>query len=241
MNFLIQAIAAQIARRVESGSTKGAWIGAVVGAILLGGLGAWGWQSGVTGYMGFAFTLAGLLAGSIGGALAGAGCGPTDRLITSDTQTSIRLTDYNRQLVYVVPLVICAVFGGLCLRLIVLDYADPKMEADDLNALKLVVAVCVLGCLGCAVFLPTRVLSVTLAEEIYVNKLLSHSTYDYADVLDWGFMGDVAPGKGIEPEGSYKFFLKLPGREVELPVNGEQLLELKEVLDGFAPQEHVDE
>lgn len=189
MNFIIKLVGAAISRRIESGSSKGAWIGAVIGGLGLGGLAGAGWATGATGFMGVGLMIAGTLFGAIVGALIGAGLGPEDRLITSESQTSVSINDYNRKLVAMVPFLAGL---GLGVGSVVFYFDDP--QAQDAQFFLLASLGCAAVAIGSLVYLLMQDLTVTLRDDVCVNRLLGKQRYTFSDIQDWQFISRAGKG-----------------------------------------------
>ena len=228
MNPIINYIAAMISRRIEAGSSRGAWIGGVVGVILLGGLAVIGWATGATGFMGLGLTIAGTLLGAVAGALIGAGFGPEDHLVTSDQRKLIFISDYNRKLIALVPMV-----GGLALGIgaTVVYINDPSHK--EANVLIGTAIFCGLAAIGSLIFLARQDLSVTLAEDVRVNRLFSEIHFPYSQVIECGLNVPSGGGPPFREGIQYSFYIKLPDRTITIPVNSDQASDLTQRLPDF--------
>jgi len=237
MNFLIRLFGAYLSRRIEAGSSRGAFAGAILGGVVLGGLGVAGWVTGYTGFMGAGFTLAGLVVGAIAGGLTGSAIGPEDRLLHTENQRTVQLTDYNRKLVWVVPIAICLALSAGAGWLLWQDKANPELKADDRGALQLALGGGVVGAVVSSVILSTLVISVTLGDDIRVNKLLKHRTFAYSDILGWHLYPSTRTHSTVKGGGTFLFVMNLPNLKVSMPVNGRQAKELSLLLDGIGPSQ----
>lgn len=240
MNFLISLAAKAISQRIEEGSSRGAKIGTAVGAGLLGGVAGLGWATDVTGFMGAGLTLAGVLGGGIAGAMIGAGRGPEDRLIHREGQHAICVNDYNRKLAPLAPMLLCLFFGGGALYGWMDVRSKPTFNPGDAGNLMAVTILCATAFVGLGVYLAMRDLSVTFAEKIRVNRMFNHYEYDYAAVAFWA-IGSVNQHQPPFPaEVKLAFVMRLPDRQLAMPLKQRQADELFYLLDELVPNETRD-
>jgi hypothetical protein len=224
MNPIINYIASLISKRIESGSTKGAWAGAVIGVLLLGGSAAAGWATGATGFMGLGLTIAGALFGAIAGALIGAGRGPADRLVTAEGQTSVTVSDYNSKLAPLGVMLVSLAIGGFALHLYI------KTTGEHAQMSLLMAFGGGLVALGALIYTAFQNLSVTLGDDIRIRRLFNQYRFGYEDIERCELRTTDPGGANPLREGNIIFVLELPGHVLVYPVTNLQAAELHALL-----------
>jgi len=186
------------------------------------------WRMGYTGYLSTGLSIAGTLAGAILGALAGSGVGPEGRLIRSDGQRSITVSDYNRKLVALIPMLAGA---GLSVGATMISLNDPQHK--DAQFLIGAAVVCALIAIGSLVYLAFQDLSVTFGDEISVNRLFSKKRFLYRDISSAGLLTRAGAGPPF-PEGQdISFYMVFLGYRINMPVSKKKAEELHLLLGDY--------
>lgn len=185
--------------------------------------------------MGAGFTLAGVLGGAIGGALLGARLGPEDRLIHGAGQDSIRVNDYNRKLVPLVPMAASLAVSIIAFSLWLSGWQGAD-AVDRKNAL-MVCIVALLIVIGICIYMAGRDLSITFGQTIRVNRLFGHRVYEYSAIRFWG-VGVLNQYHPPYPKGAVvAVLIRVPDGELVMPLKSGQGEELYYFLDEVVPAE----
>jgi hypothetical protein len=200
MDFLIKAIAIELAGWLERGSRSGAIIGTLLG--LIAGVTSAHWVAGA-GWLDPHYSVAIYLIISIPlaifGAFVGSAVGPRKR--RTGAAVGLRLTRYNRaggSLAIALILMACLVGSVVVLRI------PTKEEVTTMHFAAIVAAFALLF-LGWAVKAAREIWYVELAPTVCVRRLLGTRFYTRHDVRAWGF--EIRPGTLVQQTFAGKFDL----------------------------------
>ena len=206
--FLFKMVGHVVARHIERGSTKGAFVGTGVGLVAALSLTYWLYTRGSIESPvapGIAFSLGFMLAGAIVGSM----LGPRGATVASGTVT---LTNFNRGLV---PLFVVAVgIGVLVLGLKI----EPKQEEDRLAALGFKIGGPAVAAIALLVQVRT-VLWLRIGPDVFLGRILGGRSYrpDEVASIQWSppSAGHDPPFDSEDGELAVRF---TDGREVAMAV-----------------------
>lgn len=248
MKLLIHWIAGVIARRLEAGSSTGAFYGALLGIMLGVGI---GFVVSGRGAVDSPWTVAVPAAVVLGitGAIAGARRGPLPDRAATETAPTVRLNNLNRALV---PVVAMIAFGAILgLGLFSKDDAkDDRRNRREEEVGEAAVEAFVEEHVGTRAFLiglggiATLISAVAAARQVWwvdvaagsvvVRKPLSSRTYVGGDVVAWGFSPNGEGGVQSPYEGGDTAFIASfsDGRKIALPVGRDRAVRVASLLAG---------
>jgi hypothetical protein len=210
MNTLIRLISAWIARRLESGNTRGALLGAVFGTLCGAAIAHLTSEREAMAGLGHATYIIFALVGAFAGGATGAAMPTRERIVAG---RAVRLNNLNRALV---PFFVASVLAAA----VPLVLFGLKTKSGEENFTRVAAVVCASLSLLASIVGAREILWIDIEEsQIVVCRLLSSQVLSFADIRRWGF--ELSRGKllhTLPPVPGVPFVLVLStGLRFELP------------------------